>query len=123
MKVIIAGSRDIDEIDPIQEAVEDCGFNITEVISGTARGVDKLGEQWAEKNNIPIKQFPAKWDKFGRSAGHKRNAEMAEYAEALIAVWDGVSKGTEGMIKQAEKKGLKVYVLDVGDHYDKEVWR
>ena len=116
MKVIIAGSRDIEDFSLIQEAVYASTFNITEVVSGRARGVDKLGEAWASLNNIPIKPFPAKWRTNGvldRSAGFKRNIEMAEYADALIAVWDGESRGTKHMINQAKLKKLKVFIYVV----------
>ena len=86
-------------------------WDVTEVVSGTARGVDSLGEQWAKTQNIPIKRFPADWNTHGRAAGHIRNAEMANYAEALVALWDGQSRGTKNMIASAQKKGLKVFVF------------
>lgn len=110
MKTIIAGSRGIVDFATVQQAVEISQFNITEVVSGTARGVDKLGEDWAKLNNIEIKRFPAEWDKYGRSAGFIRNKQMAEYAEALIAVWDGKSKGTKNMTHWAIKYRLKLYI-------------
>lgn len=110
MKVIIAGSRGIDNIHLIAKAVRDSGFKVTEVVSGTARGVDRLGERWATNNGVPIRRFPADWDTFGKSAGYQRNAEMAMYADALIAIWDGYSKGTGHMIQLANTHHLKVYV-------------
>lgn len=123
MKTIIAGSRDIGSTmyndrriqsactSVIEHAVKESGFNITEVVSGCAFGVDKLGETWAEDNSIPIVKFPADWDLHGRKAGYVRNAQMAEYADALIAIWDGKSKGTANMIELAKNKELKVYVF------------
>lgn len=110
MKVIIAGSRDIEDYELIDVAVRESGFTVTEVVSGTARGVDKLGERWAEEYNIPIKRFKPDWS-IGRSAGIIRNTEMASYADALIAIWDGYSRGTKHMIDYAKSKGLMVYVL------------
>lgn len=86
---------------------------VTEVVSGCARGVDRLGEQWAQMRSIPIKRFPANWDRDGRSAGPIRNRQMANYAEALVAIWDGESKGTKNMIEEAERRGLVVFVLQV----------
>ena len=71
---------------------------VSEIISGTAQGVDKLGEQIAQKYGIPVKRFPADWSRFGKSAGYRRNTEMANYADTLVAVWDGQSKGTKHMI-------------------------
>jgi hypothetical protein len=56
------------------------------------------------------KRFPADWDRFGRSAGPKRNKQMAEYGDALIAVWDGESRGTKTMIEFARERGLQVYI-------------
>ena len=118
MKTIIAGSRDIEDFQLVLAAVKASKFEITEVVSGRARGVDNLGEGWASLNKIPIKPFPAKWTtdegQFDRGAGHKRNAQMAEYADALIAIWDGSSPGTRNMINEAAKRGLKLYVHSTG---------
>ena len=110
MKTIIAGSRGIIGINAVRVAVLRCPWTITEVVSGTARGVDRLGEQWAAENNIPITRFPADWNQFGKSAGYIRNEAMAEYAEALLAIWDGVSKGTGHMIDIATMKDLEIFV-------------
>lgn len=111
MKVIIAGSRDITDFDIIKQAIKDSEFKITEIVSGTARGVDQLGEKYGRINGIKISKFPAKWDKYGRSAGYVRNAQMAKYADALIAVWDEQSKGTKNMIDIATDSGLWVSVF------------
>jgi len=111
MKVIIAGSRDIEDLKAVMDAVKASGFPaFTEVVSGCAAGVDRVGEYYAQLYSIPVKQFPADWKRHKRGAGPIRNKQMAEYADALIAVWDGKSKGTKNMIDQATKKGLKVYV-------------
>lgn len=110
MKVIIAGSRGITDPALIKEAVRLSQFKITEVVSGAARGVDTLGEGWASVNRLPVKQFPANWNLYGKAAGHIRNNEMASYADALIAIWDGESRGTKHMIYTAKNKGLLVYV-------------
>lgn len=55
--------------------------------------------------------FKADWDKHGKAAGFKRNTEMAKYADALIAFWDGKSKGTKHMIDTAKSHNLKVRVI------------
>ena len=114
MKVIIAGSRNVLSLDAVKRAVELSGLQITEVVSGAARGVDSLGEQWAKLNQVPVKRFPAIWrDRDGTynpRAGFQRNQEMAQYAQALIAVWDGESPGTKDMIKRAEKRGMQVFI-------------
>lgn len=110
MKTIIAGSRGIESYAVVKEVIEDSGFEITEVVSGGARGVDKTGEQWAKKNNIPIKRFLPDW-RAGRQAGMLRNVEMGNYADALIAIWDGTSSGTKHMIDYATRKGLKIFLF------------
>lgn len=115
MKTIIAGSRNITGYHQVTKAVEDSGFQITEVVSGGANGVDKLGERLAKASLLPCKVFAADWNKYGKRAGYVRNSEMAEYAEALIAVWDGKSRGTDHMIRTARVQGLKVFVMIVRD--------
>lgn len=110
MKTIIAGSRSINDLRLVEGVIERSGFNITEVVCGGAPGVDSLGRKWAGNGNIiPVKMFPADWNGFGPAAGAIRNTEMAEYADALIAIWDGVSPGTQHMLKAAKKLGLKIY--------------
>ena len=99
MRVIIAGSRNISDRSGLLKAIKQSGFDITEVVSGKARGVDTIGETWAVANDIPIKQFPADWSKHGNAAGPIRNSMMAEYADAAIIIWDGKSAGTLNMIK------------------------
>ncbi len=91
----------------------DSNFVITEIVSGAAKGVDTIGEVIGNEFNIPVVKFPAEWDKYGRSAGFIRNEQMAKYADALIAVWDGRSNGTKHMINTAKKLGLKIYIGNV----------
>lgn len=128
MKVIIAGSRHItpafngEKI--LKFAIKESGFDITEVISGGARGVDTMGEYWAIENNIPFTRFMADWKEYGPAAGPRRNIQMAQYAVpdgGLIAVWDGSSRGTEHMIRCAGAFLLKTYVLNLLD-YEGETW-
>jgi len=113
MKVIIAGSRDCEDYEALLEAIRLSGFEITEVVSGCARGADKLGERWGEEAGIHVERFPADWNKYGKGAGTIRNTKMAEYGEALIALWDFQSRGTKNMIKQARARGLQVFVHKV----------
>lgn len=113
MKVIIAGSRDIKDWESVYEAVFRSKFVITEVVSGAARGVDQYGELWGEAHNIPVKKFPADWNHYGKKAGSLRNAEMAKYADALIAVWNGKSKGTFNMIYTMVTENKPVYIYCV----------
>lgn len=83
---------------------------MTEVVSGCAQGADAHGETVARSMGIPVSRFPADWKQYGKSAGIRRNAQMAEYADALIAVWDGESRGTKNMIELASARGLLVFV-------------
>lgn len=116
MRVIIAGSRNFNNYSLVQKAIDESEMEITTVISGNARGVDLLGERWANENNIPLEIYPADWKpahlngKTDRSAGYKRNALMAEHADGLVAIWDGESKGTRHMIDIAVKNKLRVFV-------------
>lgn len=115
MKVIIAGSRSLLGIDLVEAAVLASGFIITEVVSGKCpKGIDVSGEDWAFIHGIPVRPFPADWKTHGRyRAGSIRNHQMGDYAEALIAIWDGRSSGTADMIDYAKRKGLKVYVKEI----------
>ncbi len=110
MRTIIAGSRNIPSLHHVGVAILKSGFHITKVVSGCARGVDQMGEDWAELNGVEVDQYPADWALHGRKAGCMRNVEMADNADALIAVWDGQSRGTAHMIQTAKAKGLKVHV-------------
>lgn len=113
-QTIIAGSRSITEYDCVVDAIESAPFTIETVISGGAKGVDSSGEEWARTNNIPIRKFSP--DEFESEASERgipaplvRNEKMASAGEALIAVWDGNSRGTQYMISCAESEGIPVY--------------
>lgn len=116
MRTIIAGSRTIGERATkwlVTQIVQQKNLIVTEVVSGTARGVDKGGELYASANKIPVKQFPANWDKHGKSAGYIRNKEMAQHGEQVIILWDGVSKGTNHMVELAKESGLHITLFDL----------
>ena len=115
MRTIIAGSRSLG-LAEVNQAMECCGWTPTVVLSGTARGVDRAGEEWAAKYDIPIERYPADWKVRGKSAGFIRNMAMARAADALVAVWDGESPGTKHMIWAAESLGLRVFVWIDKDH-------
>lgn len=101
MKLIIAGSRTINDFSIVYEAFADLIRNkllsITEIVSGCAIGVDTLAIKLGNILDIPVKKFPADWNKYGKSAGYKRNQQMAEYADILLLIWDGQSKGSKHM--------------------------
>lgn len=135
MKVIIAGPRDFEDYSVVCEAIKASGFKIKEVVSGGAKGVDSLGERWADENNVPVQPFPAEWNnlkqkgavvatnswgkKYNKNAGFFRNELMAEYADALIAIETG-TPGTGHMIKTAKAEGLEVFVYNPEEYMDDE---
>jgi hypothetical protein len=112
-KVIIAGTRTFNDYETLQAYAD---FKLSrvkdgiEIVSGGARGADALGERYAVERGYALKCFPAEWGAYGRSAGARRNRQMAQYADALIAFWDGSSAGTRIMIDEARRAGLKVAV-------------
>jgi hypothetical protein len=125
-KVIIAGSRDLTNPKLVDMAVAESSFDVTEVVSGGAVGVDSNAVIWAEQVDIPVTKFEPDWNnlthrdaivrtnkwgqKYDARAGLRRNQLMAVYADALIAIWDGHSKGTAHMIKTAKRRDLEIYV-------------
>jgi len=113
MRTIIAGSRGFNDYARLEQAMAALPGIPTTVISGTARGADVLGEAWAAAKRIPIERYPANWHEHGKRAGYLRNAVMAEKAEALVAFWDGASRGTKHMIDIAEQRGLLTRVVFV----------
>lgn len=111
--VIIAGSRDVDDASLIPKAVAASGWAFWQVAVGKARGVDHLAELWARFQGYGIREFPADWGRYGVRAGHLRNAEMAQHADALIAIWNGRSPGTKNMIEQMHKRGKPTFIYRV----------
>ena len=111
-KVIIAGGRDFNDYDLLERYCNHIlkNYDDVEIVSGGARGADSLGERYAIKYNKKIHKIIPDWDLHGKSAGYKRNAEMGNYADALIAFWDNESKGTKHMIDIANSLNLKVRV-------------
>ena len=112
MKLIIAGSRTLEA--SVEELCELLGrFNLmpTEIVSGTAKGIDRCGEVLAKTVGLDIKRFPADWETHGKSAGYKRNGQMAGYADALLLIWDGQSKGSGHMKDIMTRKNKPVYEI------------
>ena len=113
--MVSAGSRTFDNYTLLGKIVKQVitRENITNpiIISGGARGADELGERFAHDSNLHCRVFPAQWDKYGKSAGYRRNVEMANISHLCIAFWDGASKGTQHMINICREKGIKVYVV------------
>ena len=115
MKLIIAGTRTFTNYQKLKQI---CDYflqdqDTIEIVSGACRGADKLGEQYAKERGYKLTQFHADWNKYGKAAGPKRNQQMANYADALIAFWDGKSKGTLNMIEFANQNKLSVTVINL----------
>ena len=116
-KVIIAGSRGFSNYKLLREQ---CNKYLREkrktsniiIVSGHARGADTLGEKYAQDEGFALEIYPAQWKKLGKQAGYRRNEQMAEVADALIAFWDGESKGTKHMIDIMNAKSLQVKVVE-----------
>ena len=112
MRTIIAGTRKLPEYQTWR-ALDACPWldEITEVVCGGATGPDTHGALWATVKNLPIKYFYPDYPGYGkRRAPVVRNEEMACYADALIAIWDGKSRGTRDMIQRAQAHGLRVFI-------------
>lgn len=115
-RLIVAGSRDFNNYELLKQKC-DCLLSRKQqthsiiIVSGTARGADRLGERYASERGYRVERFPADWQHDGKAAGFIRNARMAEVADALIAFWDGRSHGTEHMIDLARKHELQVRVV------------
>ncbi len=112
MKIIIAGSRTIINMNLLIKAIKLSSFEITstdEIVSGGARGVDTLGEKYAKQNNIKLTIFKPNWDKYGIKGGVIRNTQMSRYADCAIVVHCG-SKGSIDMINKMKKlKNILIY--------------
>ena len=118
IRVIVTGSRTFNDYALVTEAVNRLAkdYNITQIVSGCARGADKLGERYAQEKGIPLAKFPADWETLGKRAGFIRNKQMAEYSDVLIAFWDGSSRGTQHMIKLM-LKAKKPVILHTNDKW------
>lgn len=110
-RVIIAGSRSFEDFDTLCNVCDHMLQNKLDIIivSGTAKGADKLGKRYAKERGHKINLYPADWT-LGKRAGYIRNETMAQNADALIAFWDGKSKGTNHMIDLAKKYNLKTKI-------------
>ena len=111
MRTIVAGSRTITEYCQVVQAIEAAPWQVTVILSGTAKGVDSLGERYAREKGLVLERYFPNWARFGSSAGFIRNEEMAGLADALVAIWDGRSKGTANMINLARIYKLRIHVV------------
>ncbi|PRY29829.1 uncharacterized protein DUF2493 [Spirosoma oryzae] len=119
-KVIIAGTRTFNDYKLLNDTClamlsQKMRTHNVSILCGGAKGADLLGYQWAQENRLPVHDFPADWRRHGRSAGHLRNAQMVEVADAAIFFWDGVSTGTAGCIELARFKGIRIKIVYYND--------
>ena len=113
-RIIVAGSRTFNDYKALKRVLDHYIVGVNEavtIISGGARGADALAERYAWERCIPFECYPANWKKYGLAAGPIRNEQMAANGDALIAFWDGKSRGTKHMIETATRRGLAVLVV------------
>lgn len=108
-RVAIIGSREYQQLKRVVEYVNSLPKG-TVVISGHAKGVDQVAEKAARACGLEVVSIPAEWGKYGKSAGFRRNVEIVDRADVVVAFWDGESKGTEHTISVAKKRGVRVIV-------------
>jgi len=111
MKWIIAGTRTFNDYKLLTEVCNQHISSSDEIVSGTAKGADRLGEAYAIDNKLDLKRFPADWEQFGKRAGYLRNVQMGEYADAAIIFWDGQSKGAQHMINIMKNLNKPHYII------------
>ena len=117
-RIVIAGCRDFNDYKEAKEYIDFCISNIRKgneiiIVSGGASGADALGERYAKENGFKIERYPAEWEKYGRSAGPKRNEIMAKICDYVICFWDGKSRGTKSMIEYAKKYGKPIRIKQI----------
>lgn len=107
MKLAIVGSRNL----RIFNMEKYLPIYVSEIVSGGAKGVDTCARSYAIENNIKLTEFLPDYERFSRSAPLKRNIDIIEYADMVIAFWDGRSKGTRFVINECEKRNIKIKVF------------
>lgn len=107
MKIVVIGSRNLN----INDLSVYLPKNTSELVSGGAKGIDSDARAYAKKNNIPIKEFLPDYRRFGKGAPLKRNLQIIEYADEVLAFWDGKSRGTKYVIEQCRKLKVPVTVI------------
>ena len=106
MKIAMIGSRDI-TVSDIGKHIE----NADEIVSGGAVGVDSCAAEYARSHDLKLTVFLPQYERYGRAAPIVRNREIVDYADKIIAFWNGRSKGTLSVIRYAEKKGKPYEVV------------
>lgn len=109
-KIAVVGSRNWKDLLKIKNFIDTLDEE-TVVISGGAIGVDRAAEQLAKMRGLETKIFPADWKKYGRSAGMRRNNDIVNEADRIVAFWDGESKGTYHTICLSAKAGKPLLIF------------
>jgi len=114
-RIVVAGCRDYTDYESAKSYIDFCISRIKNeytliFVSGACKGADQLGERYAKENGYQIEYYPADWNKYGRSAGPKRNLQMAKVSDYVICFWDLKSKGTKSMIENARNLGKKIKI-------------
>lgn len=117
-RVVIAGCRDYNNYDEAKEYID---FYISRIkkeytlifVSGGCRGADAIGERYAKENGFDVEKYPADWKTYGRSAGPRRNKQMAKVCDYIICFWDEKSRGTKSMIECANKCGKPIKIIKI----------
>lgn len=117
-RVVIAGCRDYNNYEEAKAYIDFCLSNIRKennivIISGGASGADAIGERYAEENGFEVEKYLADWKTYGKSAGPKRNKQMAEVCDYVICFWDEKSRGTKSMIDYAKRCGKPIKILKI----------
>ena len=107
MKLAIIGSRGI-LVENIEKYLPN---DVDEIVSGGAKGVDLCAKEYAKKNDLKYTEFLPDYNRYGRAAPIKRNDEIINYSDEIVAFWDGASKGTQYTVKRAQKLGKRVTVI------------
>lgn len=116
-KLIVAGGRDFAdrallEAEILRLANNELKDRAVSIVSGMARGADRLAYEFAKRRHIQLYEFPADWDKYGKAAGYRRNEEMGQFADGLLAYWDGSSRGTKHMIETMRRLNKPVRIIN-----------
>lgn len=115
-KLIVAGGRDFNDVVLVGQAITELAETIYQdravsIVSGMARGADLLGYAFAVDNNVKRYEFPADWNQYGKRAGFIRNKQMGDFADGLLAFWDGQSRGTAQMIEYMQSLKKPVHII------------
>lgn len=111
MKVIVRCARSVSDITDVAAAILASGFRPTEIVTGL------MNEEldiwlWSQKKGYKTSRIPANYFHYGERAGDVRDAEIVEYADALVALYDGQDRGVFNLIQRAQRAGIKVYVYE-----------